>query len=305
MITSDNGVEALILEEGDVLRAYRCPAGKWTIGPGLTAASGVVVPRAGMVISRAESARLTKLALARNYEPRVAKAMPGAAQHEFDAGVLFDWNTGAIRKASWVPLWVQRAARPLIEAKYRLWNKGDGRVLPGLARRRERELLVLFEGKYPASIEPKAKSVTIARWALPMTVAEKARVMAELHVLGYRGSTADQIAAAEVRRFQGDHGLTQDGVIGRATLSTLQRRIDARAKTTPVASAAVASGSAMVAPQGTSTITDWIAAQPWAVPALIGGVTLWASYLAWQYRDVIAAKINRRAPKLAAMLQSF
>lgn len=41
-----------------MLTAYRCPAGKWTIGAGLTAASGVVTPRAGMTITRAKASWL-------------------------------------------------------------------------------------------------------------------------------------------------------------------------------------------------------------------------------------------------------
>ncbi|MDF2141231.1 peptidoglycan-binding protein [Paenirhodobacter sp. CAU 1674] len=304
MQTSDLGVRALILEEGDVLRAYRCPAGKWTIGPGLTAASGVVVPKPGMVITKAESARLTKLALARNYEPAVTAALPGAKQHEFDAGISFHWNTGAIRKASWVPLWVKKAARPLIEAKFRQWNKGAGKVLPGLMKRRERELAILFDAKYPVSSEPKSKSVSVARWALPMTIVEKANVVASLHVLGYRGGTADQLPAYEVRRFQSDHGLTADGIIGRATLSTLQRRLDAAAKAKPAAAAATAAPAAAAGGSATD-ITDQIAGASWALPLLAGAAVLWCAWLTWQYRDVIAVKLNARAPKVAAWLRSL
>lgn len=306
MHTSDLGIQALILEEGDVLRAYRCPAGKWTIGPGLTAASGVVVPRAGMVITAAESRRLTKLALSRNYEPDVAFAMPAARQHEFDAGVLFHWNTGAIGRASWVQLWVQRAFRPLIEAKYRQWNKGGGKVLPGLVKRRDRELAILFDAKYPVSTAPKSRSVNNVRWALPMDEAEKEEVIAQFTRLGYYVyPTAVVSRAAEVRRFQKDHGLTQDGVIGRATLSTLQRRIDAVTKAKPVALAATGATATTAVPTGSSDATDWIAAQPWALSALIGCVALWALWRAWQYRDVIAVKLNTRAPRVAAFLRSF
>lgn len=303
--TSDLGLEALKREEGVVLRAYRCPAGEWTIGPGLTAASGVIKPRAGMVITAAEADRLTKLALARNYEPRVAKAMPGAAQHEFDAGVMFDWNTGAIKRASWVPLWVQKAARPMIEAKFLVWNKGGGRVLPALKSRRKRELLILFEANYGAKIAPQSSSVTIARWALPMTVVEKAKVLAELHALGYRGGAADQFPAAEVRRFQKDHGLTQDGVIGRATLSTLQRRIDAAAKAKQAVVAAPTAG-ALSLPNDTGTaLVDALSGVPHLAILALGAALAFSLWAGWTYRDVIAAKLAYRAPRLARILRSF
>lgn len=312
MQTSTDGIAALELEEGVVLRAYRDAVGRWTIGPGLTAASGVVRPVAGMVISLAKSRELTSLALRQNYEPAVAQAMPGAAQHEFDAGVLFHWNTGAIARASWVPLWVKKAAQSAIAAKFRLWNKGGGRVLPGLVKRRDRELRILFEAIYPALAEPKSKSVSIARWALPLDIIEKAKIAAEFARLGYGyrvddlvGIDAAGIPAAEVRRFQGDHALTQDGVIGRATLSTLQRRIDAAARAKPAAAAAGTTAPVAATVGGAPDLTDQIAGADWALPLLAAAALLWCVWLAWSYRDVIAAKIVHRLPRVAAFLRSF
>jgi GH24 family phage-related lysozyme (muramidase) len=73
--SEEKGIPFLKAHEGVVLTAYRCPAGKWTIGAGLTAASGVVTPRAGMTITRAEASHMLKQALARNYEPAVRQAI--------------------------------------------------------------------------------------------------------------------------------------------------------------------------------------------------------------------------------------
>ncbi|MBZ4022180.1 lysozyme [Rhodobacter sp. TJ_12] len=310
MQTSEQGIEALTLEEGEVLKAYRCPAGKWTIGPGLTAASGVIDPKPGMVITKAQSRALTKQALARNYEPRVAGAMPSAAQHAFDAGILFDWNTGAIKRASWVKLWRHGAARSAVEAKFRLWNKGGGKVLPGLVKRRERELLILFDAEYPVlTQEFTSKSIGFARWMLKMTVDEKFEAMGAFSALGYKvGGNPKMIDAAEVRRFQSDHALTPDGLIGRATLSTLQRRIDAAAKAkaaTPAVGATGSTAASLTLPEGTSDFTDWLSAQPWVIGAVAGVIALWVLWRAWQYRDVIAVKLTTRAPRLAALLRSF
>jgi hypothetical protein len=87
--SEDKGIPFLEAHEGVVLTAYRCPAGKWTIGAGLTAASGVVAPHAGMTITRAEARRLLKLALARNYEPGVRQVLGPVPQHAFDGAVSF------------------------------------------------------------------------------------------------------------------------------------------------------------------------------------------------------------------------
>jgi lysozyme len=308
MQTSAQALTALEVEEGMVLRAYRCPAGVWTIGPGLTAASGVVKPKAGMVITLTEARDMTQSALRRNFEPRVAKAMPGARQHEFDAGVMFDWNTGAIHKASWVQLWAAKAVRLTIWSKFKLWNKGNGKVLPGLVARRQREFVILMDGLYPshpAVVMPRANAAAV--WALPTTLAERARIGAQLHALGYPsyqpgqdGTLADEVTSRAVRAFQADHGLTADGIIGRATLSTLQRRIDAKARTEYVAAANVAA-----VPVGTTDIADHLAGLPHTGTLLIAGAAIFALHTAWRYRDVIAAKAHRRAPKIATILRSF
>lgn len=304
MQTSANGIAHLEAEEGVVLRAYLCPAGRWTIGAGLTAASGVVKPKAGMVITRAEATDLLQRALRQNYEPAVAAVMPGPKQHEFDAGVSFHFNTGAIRKASWVTLWRKRAGRDAIKAALMLWTKGGGKVLPGLVARRQREAAMLLDGAYASTskrpdVTPTANAV--AAWALNLTGDEKAAAIQALRSLGYDlGPGKFTIYASGVRQFQRDHGLTVDGIIGRATLSTLQRRIDAKAKAVP------AVGVPAVAASGSAT-GAWDAVSGMAVPdsLVIAGAAVFGLWTAYRYRDVIAAKVQTRAPGMARFLRSF
>ncbi len=307
MQTSTAGEAALVLEEGEVLKAYRDVVGKWTIGVGLTDASGVVKVKPGMTITKTESRRLLGLALRRNYEPAVQKAMTGAEQNEFDAAVSFHFNTGAIGSASWVGLWRGMASRDAISAKFRLWNKGGGKVLPALSKRRERELSMLFDRKYPASTnETTRASVSVARWVLVLDLPEKVAALGEFARLGYAvGLDPAAVPAAEIRRFQGDHDLTQDGKIGRATLSTLQRRIDAsqQAKAAALVSAGT-SGSAVIDASQPDVLTQ-MTISPWIWAALGAALLLWAGIITWRYRDVVAAKINRRAPRLAALMRSF
>ena len=307
MQTSSQGLAALQLEEGTVLRAYRCPAGVWTIGDGLTAASGVVKPRAGMVITAAEAARLLALALREKYEPsvEVAMAIPGTvvarpSQHEFDAGVSFHFNTGAIRKASWVKQWKAKSPRAQIRMSLLAWNKGEGKVLPGLTARRDREATMLLDGVYRGEPTLQKPALTYATWGLPLSGAEIKAVMQGFAKLGYNiGDKADAIRLAAAMKFQSDHGLTVDGIIGRATLSTLQRRLDARTK-----SVAPAVATAVAVPASTD-LTTQIADLPMIGPVLLVGAALWGLTLAYRYRDVIAAKINQPLPRLAGFLRSF
>lgn len=299
MQTSANGVASLEQEEGVVLRAYRDPVGVWTIGAGLTAASGVVKPKAGMVITRAEASNLLQRALRASYEPAVAAAMPGAKQHEFDAGIGFHWNLGAIGRASWVKAW--RAKKPRAEIRNGLlqWCRAGGRVMPSLAHRREREAAMLLDGVYPRIVAKVSQAGAFAKWGLSMTGEQIAEVRKAFELLGYDpGKTAGAVAVEAARKFQSDCGLTSDGIIGRATLSTLQRRLDARGKAVAPVAAAAASIPA-------TDVVDQIANLPWAGPALAALALVWVGWLAFRYRDAIAAEINSPFPRLAALLRSF
>ncbi|CUH68006.1 Phage-related lysozyme (muraminidase) [Thalassovita gelatinovora] len=306
--TSEKGIATLDLLEGVVLKAYRDAVGRWTIGSGLTKASGVIDPKPGMVISRKESDRLTRLALARNYEPAVNKAMPGASQNEFDAGSLFQWNTGAIGRASWVRVWRNQVKDwGLIGSKMRAWNKGGGKVLPGLTRRRQIEFDILRFGIYPVT-KPNAPATGLARIVVSIEPARIATIRAAFAKLGYEpGKDPSGISRNAVKTFQRDHDLTVDGVIGKATLSTLQRMIDARAKAAAPAATAVAAGGFEAAPMpdGSIEALSGLPHADWIVPAVLVLALGWAAWRAWQYRDAIAVKAQNRFPQIAAKLRSI
>ncbi len=293
---SHEGLKFLEREEGVVLRAYRDVAGVWTIGAGLTAASGVITPKAGMVITRAQASALLARALSENYEPAVRKAMPPADQQEFDGAVSFHFNTGAISRASWVRAWL-KGDWDGVRAGLRKWVKGDGKVLPGLQRRREAEYRLMRYGDYSQAIATTGKDMTAAALALPLSDAEIHALRDALQSLSYDpGAAIWPASRAAITAFQADHGLTVDGIIGRATLSALQRRLNAGGATAS-ASATAAIGGADAAHSGAGPdIIGWL---------VLGGGVLWLVWTAWQYRDVIAAKINHRLPRAAAYLRSL
>jgi lysozyme len=302
MQTSARGRADLKLHEGEVLKAYRCPAGVWTIGVGLTSASGVVKVTPGMVITAAESDRLLTEALRRNYEPRVAKAMPGAKPHEFDGGVSFDFNTGAIHRASWVKAW-RLQDWVMVEAGLERWTRGGGKVLPGLIRRREAEFEMIRFGRYasdakqaPARAAPKAARIT-----LQLSRAEMQDVWDAFRKLGFNpGPDHDQISVDAARAFQAKHDLTVDGIIGRATLSTLQRALDARGKAVPAVGVPAAAGASSA-----SGADDILTGFPWLADAVLIAGAVYGLWLAWRYRDQIAAAVQSPLPRVAAFLRSF
>lgn len=107
----------------------------WTIGWGATGPG--IGP--GTVWTRAQCDARLERDLAR-YAAEVADALGDAptAQNQFDALVSFHYNTGAIGRATLTRRHVAgdhaAAAR-----EFARWNRAGGRVLAGLARRREAE----------------------------------------------------------------------------------------------------------------------------------------------------------------------
>ena len=142
--------------EGLYLKAYKCPAGVWTIGYGTTSADSAITGTkiyAGMTITKETASHWLRLSVNRKYAPNVA-AFDGYyhwTQNEFDALTSFAYNLGSINGL------VSNGQLPKsqIPAKMRQYVYGGGVRLPGLVRRREAEIK-LFGGE----IEPK----TLINW---------------------------------------------------------------------------------------------------------------------------------------------
>lgn len=136
MQISAKGVELVAKYEGCRLEAYKCPAGVWTIGYGHTA--GV---NPGDTLPSKEAAKellqkdLAKYADSVNQCIQNGKLTFQPNQNQFDALTSFCYNCGA---GSLQKLVTGRSAAEIAE-KILAYNKGGGKVLAGLVRRREEE----------------------------------------------------------------------------------------------------------------------------------------------------------------------
>jgi lysozyme len=145
-VVSENGLNLVkkfeglhkITEDGDV-RAYRCPAGKWTIGYGHT--RGV---KSGLRVSvdECEKMLMEDLHEAGN-AVRSAVSVP-LSQHQYDALVSFVFNLGAGNfRSSTLLKKLNKGLYEEIPAQILRWNKArvDGQLteLRGLTRRRTAE----------------------------------------------------------------------------------------------------------------------------------------------------------------------
>ena len=137
MLISRNGIELIKRFEGCKLTAYKCPAGKLTIGYGHT---GDDVTE-GLTISQ-EDANDLLFDDVLCFENGVNNLVEGLdlSQGMFDALVCFAYNVGLtnLKKSTLLKLLkdgkVLEASEEFIK-----WNKSNGKVLDGLTKRRAAE----------------------------------------------------------------------------------------------------------------------------------------------------------------------
>lgn len=122
---------------------YLCPAGVPTIGFGSTYyADGTKVTLQDQPISREHAENLLEAQLVNIYMAGVIKASPGVVAFQDVLGALtsFAYNLGVPRyRASTLRRRVDAQDWPGAVHEIKRWNRAGGRVLKGLATRREAE----------------------------------------------------------------------------------------------------------------------------------------------------------------------
>lgn len=153
--TSPLGVAAIAAHEGLVPGPYLDSKGILTVYVGHTAAAGAPDPAEmprGMPADLEDAIDTGFEVFARDlakFEARVRKAITvPIAQHEFDAAVSFDFNTGAIHSAEWVKA-LNRGDRSTAAEQIMNWRK-PVEIIP----RRQAEQRLFRDGVYPAKPTP-------------------------------------------------------------------------------------------------------------------------------------------------------
>lgn len=141
MNISLNGTKLICKFEGLRLKAYKCPAGVWTIGYGHTGTVKGKKICSGMCITKEDALELLKLDLAK-FEKNVNKYNKKYkwTQNEFDAMVSFAFNVGSINQLTALGT----RSKAVIANKLLAYCKAGGKVLDGLLDRRvaERKLFL-------------------------------------------------------------------------------------------------------------------------------------------------------------------
>lgn len=133
--------------EGCRLKAYLCPANVWTIGYGNTFYENGMKVKEGDVITQQRAEELAKFIIdqfAVTIEPFIQKPLN---DNQFSACVSLAYNIGTsgFKRSSVFKKLNINPNDPTIADSFKLWNKGGGKVLAGLVKRREAEIALYFK----------------------------------------------------------------------------------------------------------------------------------------------------------------
>jgi lysozyme len=254
MKVSRQGIIEIASHEAIVDMPYRDSKGVWTMGIGHTASAGPPdpsqIPR-GLRVPMSEIFKTFTVDLA-TFEKRVNKAVKvPVAQHEFDALTSFDFNTGAIDRATLVRH-LNDGDRATAATAFMNWSKP-----PEIIDRRTREMELFRSGHYSSggkvTVYPADKNGNVL-WRRGKSV--DASKILDRNVFGGApdaplysapvilriGSTGDAVAlvqkkiAAEadgwfgpiteaaVKDYQQANGLVPDGIVGPLTIRAMRLR---------------------------------------------------------------------------------
>jgi lysozyme len=127
--------------EGCKLKAYKCPAGLWTISWGLTFYPDGTKVKEGDVITQQQAEDYFN-AIVDDFAKGVdVLVKSNVTENNFAALVSFTFNvgTGNLKKSTLLKKVNANPKDPSITAEFKKWTRANGVVLKGLVRRREAE----------------------------------------------------------------------------------------------------------------------------------------------------------------------
>lgn len=139
-------IELIKRFEGISLTAYLCPAGVWTIGYGTTVYYNGESVKEGDVITEEKAEQLLAFDV-QFFASRISDLIKAEVNDwQFCALLSFSYNVGhgALKTSTLLRKLNVGHDLNLVADQFLRWTKADGKVLPGLVRRRsaERELFL-------------------------------------------------------------------------------------------------------------------------------------------------------------------
>lgn len=127
--------------EGCKLKAYKCPAGVFTIGYGSTFYEDGTKVKEGEVITQERADELFDIIISDFVRMTDVLVKSDVTENNFSALVSFTFNvgTGNLKKSTLLKKVNANPKDPSIKAEFMKWTKANNVVLKGLVRRREAE----------------------------------------------------------------------------------------------------------------------------------------------------------------------
>ena len=146
MVISNKLRELVKHFEGCKLTSYVCSAGHNTIGYGNTFYENGVKVKPGDKITQQRAEELLDIILIKFVQQTNELIKSNVNQNQRDALTDFAYNCGVgnLRSSTLLKLVNANPNDPEIRAQFMRWNKGGGKVLNGLTRRREAEANLYF-----------------------------------------------------------------------------------------------------------------------------------------------------------------
>jgi lysozyme len=145
--TSSKGIELIKSFEGFFSKPYLCPANVVTIGYGTTRyPNGKKVTLNDSPITEAVAIEYLKDSLIKFERDVDAFCRDDINQNQFDAIVSFCYNVGssALKSSTLLKKLNVNPNDPNLVQEFAKWNKGGGKILKGLVRRRKAEANLYF-----------------------------------------------------------------------------------------------------------------------------------------------------------------
>ena len=142
----NKGLAIIRKYEGCRLRAYLCPANKWTIGWGNTVYEDGSAVKKGDVITQQRADALF-IAITNKFAIEIRPLITATINdNQFGSLLSFAYNAGTarFRNSTLLRLVNANPNNPLIRDEFMKWNKSGGQVLNGLTRRRADEADLYF-----------------------------------------------------------------------------------------------------------------------------------------------------------------
>jgi lysozyme len=134
----DKALQLIKQFEGLKLKAYKCPAGVWTIGYGSTLIDGRPVQSTDFI--SLETAEKLLQQDVQKFADQIANIAKNCTQNEFNALVSFAYNIGLSALSKSTLLKLHNSGNKTAAAnQFGRWTKAGGVQLPGLVARRAAE----------------------------------------------------------------------------------------------------------------------------------------------------------------------